>query len=432
MQTTRENIRVNLFPRYQMYKKHKQKYHYIKMPFINKTYICSLTRLCHMKFQFVRYAIWVLLLVSCHKTDSTDPTYPSKYGKTVIVYLAGDNNLSSEVDSKIEALSSGFRNVDGKTNKLIVFADYRNNNSQLLEISNSGVILLDTFENLNAADPATLKKVITRVYSTYPSESYGIICFSHASGWLPQGAFSDPSEYESTFRSKSLIMDNDQEMSIEDFSEAVKLPDGSKYDFILFETCHMAGIEIAYSLRNIASRMIASSAEIVSPGFLDTYKNNLDKLFSPDADVCCFASSFFDHWNSQSGARRSATVTVMNLENFQLLASEVGRIIKQSKYLISQPENIQHFDRNLIHMFFDLREYLLAMTGGDQSKLTYFDTLMDDVVMYENATPYFMTGYPYSFKIDKHSGITIYIMQPELESLNEAYQKTDFYKDNLN
>lgn len=383
-----------------------------------------------MKSRFIPYFILTLLFVSCHKTDTSEPPYPKIFDKTIIAYLAGDNNLSSEIDSKINALSAGFKKVDGDHNRLVVFADYRNESSQLLEITNSGIVTIDTFENLNAADPAILKKIISDVCSIFPSKSYGIICFSHASGWLPAGAFSDPVGYQPA-SSKSLIMDGENEMSIEDFAEAVKLPDGTKYDFILFETCHMAGIEVAYCLRNVASRMIASSSEIVSPGFIDTYEKNLDKLFSNDADVCGFSSSFFDYWDGQSGARRSATISVINLNNIDLLAAETGRIIKEGKYLISSPENIQHFDRNFIHMFFDLKEYLMAATGEDNSKLSYFDELLNDIVIYKNATHSFMTGYPYSFKIDKHCGITIYIMQPELETLNEEYKKTDFYKNYL-
>ena len=238
-----------------------------------------------MKSRFIPYFILTLLFISCRKTDTSEPPYPKIFDKTIIAYLAGDNNLSSEIDSKINALSAGFKKVDGDHNRLVVFADYRNESSQLLEITNSGIVTIDTFENLNAADPAILKKIISDVCSIFPSKSYGIICFSHASGWLPAGAFSDPVGYQPA-SSKSLIMDGENEMSIEDFAEAVKLPDGAKYDFILFETCHMAGIEVAYCLRNVASRMVASSSEIVSPGFIDTYEKNLDKLFSNDADVC--------------------------------------------------------------------------------------------------------------------------------------------------
>ena len=384
-----------------------------------------------MKSRFIPYFILTLLFISCRKTDTSEPPYPKIFDKTIIAYLAGDNNLSSEIDSKINALSAGFKKVDGDHNRLVVFADYRNESSQLLEITNSGIVTIDTFENLNAADPAILKKIISDVCSIFPSKSYGIICFSHASGWLPAGAFSDPVGYGQA-SSKSLIMDGENEMSIEDFAEAVKLPDGAKYDFILFETCHMAGIEVAYCLRNVASRMVASSSEIVSPGFIDTYEKNLDKLFSNDADVCGFSSSFFDYWDGQSGARRSATISVINLDNIDLLAAETGRIVKQSRYLISNPENIQHFDRNIVHTFFDLREYLMAVTGKNESELAYFDQLSSDIILYKNATPSFMTGYPYSFKIDTHCGITIYIMQPELETLNIEYKKTGFYQDNLN
>lgn len=383
-----------------------------------------------MKFHSFLYIISTLLFLSCQKNDNLSPSLPEIYEKTLIAYLAGDNNLSAEIDSKIDALVTGFLDVDETQNKLIVFADYRDRNSLLLEISHHGVTTLQTFDDLDAADPSTLQKIISQVYSLFPAKSYGLLCFSHASGWLPQGAFSNPLEYDPS-RSKSLIMDGDHEMSIADFAKAIRLPDQSKYDFILFETCHMAGIEVAYSLRDVSSRMLASSAEIVSPGFLECYKKDLKKLFTNPADVFGFGTSFFDLWDSQSGARRSATVSVLNLDQLDSLAAEAGRIVRQGNP-VSNPENIQHFDRNLVHMFFDLREYLLAVTGYDESQLTDFDDLLKHTIEYENATPSFLPGYPYSFKIDKHCGLTIYIQQPELETLNEAYRETDFYMDNMN
>ena len=246
-----------------------------------------------MKFHSFLYIISTLLFLSCQKNDNLSPSPPEIYEKTLIAYLAGDNNLSAEIDSKIDALASGFLNVDESQNKLLVFADYRDRNSLLLEISHHGVTTLQTFDDLDAADPSTLQKIISQVHSLFPAKSYGLLCFSHASGWLPQGAFSNPLEYDPT-RSKSLIMDGDHEMSIADFAEAIRLPDQSKYDFILFETCHMAGIEVAYSLRDVSSRMLASSAEIVSPGFLECYKKDLKKLFTNPADVSGFGTSFFD------------------------------------------------------------------------------------------------------------------------------------------
>ena len=47
-------------------------------------------------------------------------------------------------------------------------------------------------------------------------------------------------------------------MEITDF--AMALPD-HLFEFIIFEACNMAGIEVAYELRNKAAYIMASSAQ---------------------------------------------------------------------------------------------------------------------------------------------------------------------------
>ncbi len=374
------------------------------------------------------HIISVLYLFSCVKRPGADD-FSGNICRTLIVYLAGDNNLSHEVKSKISALHAGFVKSDYERNRLVVFADYSSAESELLEITSDGIVTLKKYGDLNSSDPDVLKDVIGEIFSMYKSDSYGFLCFSHATGWLPPGAFSDPEGYAASTR--SLFMDGSDEMEFADFSEAVRLPDGSKYDFMIFEMCHMAGIEVAYSLRNVSRNMIASSAEIVSPGFVEIYEDELYRLFSDIFDLKGFAEAYFAHCDGQSGARRSATVSVLDLDKIGLLARETGNIVKNGKYLISDPDGIQHFDRNMIHMFFDLREYLLAVTGGNIASLETFDELMKEVVLYAAATPSFMSGYPYSFRINYHSGLTVYIMQPQFSVLNEDYRKTGFFMDNL-
>ena len=87
-----------------------------------------------------------------------------------------------------------------------------------------------------------LKRVINDVTRLYPAKSYGLIVFSHGSGWLPPHTLVNGS--------RSIIIDNDNEMEITDF--AMALPD-HLFEFIIFEACNMAGIEVAYELRNKAA-----------------------------------------------------------------------------------------------------------------------------------------------------------------------------------
>lgn len=373
--------------------------------------------------------LFLLLPLACAVScTEKSPVTPEDISRTVIVYLAGDNNLSGELNSKLSSLSSGFKMADAIHNRLVVFSDGRGSSSEIIEVTHAGNKVVASYEDMNSASPEVMKKVISEICSLYPSDSYGFICFSHATGWLPQGAFSNPEGYGG-METRTIIQDGADEMEIRELTEAMRLPGGEKYDFVIFEACHMAGIEVAYSMRDVASMMIASSAEIVSPGFLYSYETDLFRLFEDEPDLKGFAESYFRHWDGLSGAYRSATVSLIRLDRIASLAETVADIVRNGKYLISDPVGIQHFDRNSRHMFFDLGSYLEAVSGGDSGLMERFYDEINDAVPYSAATPVFMSGYPYSFEISVHCGLTIYIMQPWFERLNEDYEKTEFYSD---
>lgn len=378
----------------------------------------------------------IMAATGIQSCDNIPDPEPEATQRTIIVYIAGDNNLSGEVNSKISALSEGFKHVDAERNRLAVFADYRTDMPELIEITSEGPVNIETYPSLDSADPENMKSVITDIARMYPAESYGLICFSHASGWLPQGALSDPTGYSTGSSAApepaSILQDGSGEMALEDFAEAIRLPGGIKYDFIAFEACYMAGIEVAYELKDAANSLIASSAEILSPGFESCYEECLYMLYEKDPDIACFAKAYFDHWNSMQGAMRSATISAIDLSHIGQLAEETGRLIDEGTYLISDPSGIQHFNRNHHHLFFDLTEYLEAVMGeGKETDMERYRNILAKTILYSNATASFMQGYPYSFNIETSCGLTTYIMQPELTKLNDDYTRTSYYSEIL-
>ena len=85
---------------------------------------------------------WVLLILSlllfsaCEKDEPVPDIHVSE--RTVLVWLAGDNNLYSEVPHKLSALAEGFRNAAPSDCRLLVYADRRGNYPQLIEILPDG------------------------------------------------------------------------------------------------------------------------------------------------------------------------------------------------------------------------------------------------------------------------------------------------------
>lgn len=377
-------------------------------------------------YRYISIIIVSVFSFSCREEGIDSP---DTFDRVVVVYLAGDNNLSSEVDIKISALKYGLRFIDNRVNRVVVYADYVDSMPKIIELGVDENKVVRSYAALNSADPTIMNGVLKDIMGMYPANSYGLIVFSHATGWLPEGVYGQnyaelDGEKEDVQSTRSIFVDGEDEMAISDFSKCLPLPSQGKYDFIIFEACLMSGIEVAYELKDATDYIVSSSAEVLSPGFIDCYSSSLDCLFSEKPDLKRFCEKYYELYNAESGARQSATISLIRTEGLNSLANEIATILNapQKSFDLSK---IQHFDRTNQHIFYDLSDYLEAVSTV--SLESYYNSLHNTVV-YAASTPYFMKGYPYSFPIDSHSGLTIYVGAPEYEYLNVAYRELGFVK----
>lgn len=353
------------------------------------------------------------LLVSCDKTDEA----PAKVAvaRTLLAYLGGDNNLSDENRQKIEALRKAWSQPNGR---LLVYSDERNRQPYLLEISlgGEGKSVIDTvevFTENNSADPQVLAGVLETMRRNYPAPSYGLIVFSHASGWLPEGTLLNP--WKQPLQLQSVVMDGKREMNVIDF--AAVIPD-KMFDFIIFEACFMAGVEVAYELREKTEYLLVSSAEMLSPGLTPLYKDILPELMKPAANLQAAAEKYFEYYNKRTGDYRSATVSVIRTAGLEALATAAGTALDET--LAGDMNSIQHFDRYTYRLFFDFEEAYSRVLNKEA-----FDLLREQLtqcVTYKAATPHFLL-HERGFDIRCHSGFTVYIAQAPFPFLNEQYKR---------
>ena len=369
----------------------------------------------------------LLLLSACEKDEPVPDVHISE--RTVLVWLAGDNNLYSEVPHKLSALAEGFRNAAPSDCRLLVYADRRGNYPQLIEILPDGnQAVLETYPAQNSASPETFSRFLNYMMETAPARHYGLILFSHATGWLPQGALENPSLEEKPL-SRTVFDDNGEQMTLAELADA--LPADIRFDYIVFENCFMGGAEVAYALRDKANKLLVSSAEILSPGFEEIYSSSLYRLFAPAPDLSGFAADYYNYRNAKSGNHRSATVSVINTSAIPHLASLTSDIISGTSIDVigsldeEKMKTMQRFNRHDYTLFFDLEEYLCELAPN---RATEIRTAISEAVEYAAATADFMPTYDHGFHIARHCGLTVYIPQPRFPALNTAYTETDWYK----
>ena len=375
-------------------------------------------------------AVLIMLIMlsafSCSKDPKVDPIVEAK-GRTILVYLAGDNNLYDEVPGLHASLMKGWAKTEAKDGSLLIFADTRGDEKPILmQIKKvKDVTISDTlmrYDNENSASPELLRRVIADAKLIAPAKSYGMILFSHATGWLPAKAFNNPAKWgmaegdNQNPRLQSIFEDNGREMEFADFVDAI--PDGM-FEFIASEMCFMSSVETAYALRNKTEYLLAAAPEVLSPGFEPIYKTHLPLLYREMPDLNGFAQAFYDYFNGLQGAYQSAAISVVKTSEMQALADFTRKI--DLSITQEQIDKVQVYDRNgRPNVFFDFRDYIAQV--GTEKEMEELDKLLDKAVVFKRSTPKLINIY-----IPKHSGLSVYIPQDGLPRLNEAYENEAWY-----
>ena len=360
--------------------------------------------------------IYIVILIffsfiSCTEEHSIE--VPSAR-RTVLVYMSGDNNLSDETYTKIDSIASGWHN---RRDNLLIYQDAlgEKGTPSLLRVVASDTRpyteVIKEYPEGNSASAEVFSEVMQDVFSLYPAPGFGLLVFSHGTGWLPEGMFTRP---------RSIMNDTGREMEISDFARVI--PDHA-FDFIILEACLMSGVEVAYELRNKADYLVASSAEILSPGFSPVYPELINYLFEPEADLKSFVRCYYEYCNALPGVYRSVTMSLLRLGAMDGLAEVTRSVFLNAGSLTNGIgiADVQCFDWTGHKLFFDFGDYMEQLNPG---LYPLVGSALDKAVVYKVSTPSFVT-----LPIYKHSGLTTYISQDSYPELNKAYQETAWYKE---
>lgn len=375
----------------------------------------------------LRFALILLsfcmILVSCEKSDPVEPD-PNR---TVLVYMAADNDLSSDSDANIEQMLEGMKN---KTGRLVIYLDPAYDVPHLMTIKGSKNPVVDTLETYpeeNSASVEVLSRVIGDTRRLFPSQSYGLILWSHGQGWIPanssfHGARSLSVGRSTILRTKYFGVDvkpvdgsGTSYIDIKQLSEAIT----GKFDFILFDACFMSSIEVLYELRDRADYFIASPAEIISDGF--PYDHICPYLWGDVVDMKKICTAFFNYYNTHPDPNnvgwQSATVALVKSDELEELMVTVQDILKGRTDF--QGLNVWRYplsNYTLPNVFYDLGDYINAV--ADDSGKAAFRKQLEKTVIYKAATPKFFGA---TIPADKYSGLSTYIPLSQWWNMNTTY-----------
>ena len=368
---------------------------------------------------------FLFFLCACEKEEllPADEIPVSRF-RSVLVYLGVDNNFRAEAQQKIEQLRSNwYKDTDGN---LLVYAD-AGSNPALIHIYHSELRgnVVDTLAvypaTENSANPETLTRTLNRMQTDFPANSYGLVVLSHATGWVPK-EMSLP-----TLALRSIILDSgtnepDNYMELPDFANAIPY----KLDFIVFDACFMASVEVAYELKDKTDYVVASPTEVLAPGFV--YSSMMQHLFRPQPDLTAVAREFYEYYNQQSGSFHSATVSVIKTAALEALADFTKEVIALSGTGEEPVNTVQTFGYKNQKIYFDLGDYLQKLSPERSDEL---QTIFDQCVIYKAHTPsYYSDGMGTLQTINAFSGLSVYIPQAAYPVANEFYQHLKWAQQN--
>ena len=226
----------------------------------------------------------VVMMTACSSNDDDfEPVQPApKKGesrtvaqaKTVLVYMAGRNNLSSIVNKDLNEMKQGSKYLGsndnllvfvrrGKTEKMPWLARIKNGVvTDSVSLNDMGITSSDG-EN-RASDPVVMEGVMHYAFSHYPAMdgNYGLVLWGHGSGWLMK-------DEVKRANSRAFGVDKGEDgralwMNIPTMANILRGMPHLK--FIIADCCNFMCLEVLYELRNVCDYIIGSPAEIPDQG----------------------------------------------------------------------------------------------------------------------------------------------------------------------
>ena len=394
-------------------------------------------------------------MTSCNRLD---PQETHVYDRTVLVYIAAENTLSnydphthttyphSDINEMLQAAG------DIPTNsRLIIYLD----DTQMprfisIERDQENKSIQKTLHqytsDLDSGDPETLHQAMTWTTKHYPALSYGLVLWSHGDGWVPADDANKKGKAATPPMQRSICIDNNQNTKYSDIGSKMNITDIAevlsafpRLEFILFDACFMQSIEVAYELRHTTKHIVASPAEIPSPGA--PYHRIVQPMFATPFDATKVADEYFKAYNDADRESMlqdyGVLLSVVNcdlLEDLATITAEMNikYVVKEDNLKMSDIQRYCPQPSSSRPNFYDMNAYMkhLITDEGDYQR---WREALDRAVPYAATTPWWYSIYSSQGRetvdLTSFGGISCYVPQEgsTYTQLNTLFRTTSWY-----
>ena len=402
-------------------------------------YLCSVGNekvMKKIKILFLLFGI-SMLVAACH--DEEGPAVPQpreQVGRTVLVYIVGDNGineLSALLKTNFSDMKKGMEAVDYSRCNLVVYSEMVDDVPHLISLKKqNGKVVADTlftYPEQNPLDKNVMSTVISQTVSYFPADSYGFVFLSHSSSWVPA---------DQDANSRSIGIYRRTQMNITDFHDVLLSSFPKPLKFILFDSCYMQAVEVAYELRDCAEYFIGSPTEIPGPGA--PYSVVVPEMFTETDLAKNIAAAYFNEYNSRytgldagsndnwTGGVSISVIDAAALDNFAMVTKTIIPKYIQERKEVNR-NDVMLYDFSGPRANYDFDDLVQNLTGGkDNADYRAWRQVFDEAVVYWKTTPKNYSAFKRMFSMEKAEGLSTYIPNGSYNStMNDFYRTLQWY-----
>lgn len=272
-------------------------------------------------------------------------------------------------------------------------------------------------------DTKTINETISYVINNFPSEKYALILWSHGSGAVPK--WYNPLWFGEDYSHSGRF----------DIDELIRGISGFKFEFIAFDGCSMADVEVIDAFLGVTKYLIFSQTEILAEGYpydrimkhlLEIHKDNIE------SGLIEVAKEYINYYlgKEEEEYKRSGSITVLKVEgitNFTYAISNL--IIEIVKYVntydildaMSNSQKVSHiytFKRDLISFLTELNA-----NSSNKVDISHIFKTYNEMVLYEAHTENYLGG----ISLSNLRSLNVFLPLTEDTNLINYYRSKRWY-----
>lgn len=341
------------------------------------------------------------LVAACNRDKIETPQAP--VGRTILMFFPWASDLASYTKKNIRDMESVVASGALRDERILVFYMTGQTTGELFELRDGGgaCVRLSKKSYTPAPDITSAEGIATvldDVRKFAPARRFAMTVGCHGMAWLPARSAARTAERGAPQREYWEYGGPDGPLTrwfggtasktdISALAEGIARA-GMRMDYILFDDCYMASVEVAYALRNATDHLVASTSEVMAAGF--PY-DAIGPCLVGQTDFEGIAQAFYDFYTTYTYPY--GTVSTIVCSELEPLADIMARINERFAFDSADLDALQRLDGYTPVCFFDMGDYVRHLCG-DPALLEEFETQLARTVpaAYQRHTDRFFTN----------------------------------------